>query len=362
MADKDLTGILGDGKAVRAGDWERMRDIVPRGYVCYRAPYPLAITGEFTDAAWDRAPWTDDFVDIEGEAGRKPLFRTRAKMLWDDDYFYVGARLEEPHLWGTLTRKNSIIFHDNDFEVFIDPDGDNHDYYEFEINALGTIWELNLLKPYKDGGQAIHASNIEGLKSAVHLRGTLNDPADEDEGWSVEIAFPWRGLARYNGGVAPPVHGNLWRVNFSRVEWKHEIVDGRYRKIEGIAEDNWVWSPQGIIDMHRPERWGMVRFSMAVPGDEPFRPDPTLPAREMLMEVYNRQKVFYGRSGTWAGSFGDLGIDPDDGAGPARLTTINSGPGGFCAAAVVRLPGGGEQTIFVDHESLITSISASDGD
>ena len=52
-------------------------------------------------------------------------------------YFYVAAEMEEPHVWGTLTQHDAVIFQDNDFEVFIDPDGDNHEYYEFEINALG---------------------------------------------------------------------------------------------------------------------------------------------------------------------------------------------------------------------------------
>src|SRR5207302_4948895 len=66
----------------------------------------------------------------------------------------VFAELEEPHVWGTITRKNKVIFYDNDFEVFIDPDGDNHNYYEFEINALNTIWELTLVKPYRNGGPA----------------------------------------------------------------------------------------------------------------------------------------------------------------------------------------------------------------
>src|SRR5437762_10018554 len=49
-------------------------------------------------------------------------------------------------------------------------------------------------------------------------------------------------------------HGDQWRVNFSRVEWRHEVLDGKYRKIPNLREDNWVWSPQGVIDMHRPER------------------------------------------------------------------------------------------------------------
>ena len=57
-------------------------------------------------------------------------------MLWDDEYFYVAAELEEPDIWATLTERDAVIFYDNDFEIFIDPDGDSHEYYEFEMNAL----------------------------------------------------------------------------------------------------------------------------------------------------------------------------------------------------------------------------------
>ena len=116
----------------------------PRRYQCRRVEGPIKIDGSLEDPAWQELPWTDDFVDITGKEALRPYFQTRVKMAWDDDYFYVGAQLEEPHVWGTITKKNEVIFEDNDFEVFIDPDGDGLNYYEFEINALGTIWELSL--------------------------------------------------------------------------------------------------------------------------------------------------------------------------------------------------------------------------
>src|SRR4051812_4125995 len=77
--------------------------VPPRGYVCHRASGPIKVDGKLEEAAWHGAPWTDDFVDIEGDARPRPRFRTRAKMLWDDDNFYVAAELEEPHVWGTHT-------------------------------------------------------------------------------------------------------------------------------------------------------------------------------------------------------------------------------------------------------------------
>jgi hypothetical protein len=232
----------------------------PLRYECRRASAPVNIDGRLDDAAWKRAPWTSYFVDIEGSAKPKPRFRTRAKMLWDDEYFYVAAELEEPHVWATLTEHDSVIFRDNDFEVFLNPSGDGNNYFEFEINALNTGWDLFLPRPYKKKGRADNSWEIPGLKTAVHVQGTLNDPRDRDRGWTVEMAFPWKAFAS-RAPVERPRPGDEWRVNFSRVEWRVEIRDGKYVKVPGLKEDNWVWSPQGLIDMHVPEMWGYVRFT-----------------------------------------------------------------------------------------------------
>lgn len=251
----------------------------PRKYTCRRVRHPISVDGGVDGPGWAALPWTEDFVDITGAVAPRPLYRTRVKMGWDDTWFYLGAELDEPHVWGTIRETNAVIFEDNDFEVFIDPDGDGLDYYELEINALGTIWELNLPKPYGLGGVPVLGCNLSGLRSAVQVRGSLNDPGDVDEGWSVSIAFPWRELARYNRGRStPPRPGDLWRMNFSRVQWRHEVVDGAYLRIpphgtplaesldpekQEHPEDNWVWSPQGVVNMHLPEFWGEVEFSAA---------------------------------------------------------------------------------------------------
>jgi hypothetical protein len=232
----------------------------PLSYEAPRASRSPKIDGKLDDSAWRLAPWTSDFVDIEGTAKPRPRFRTRAKMLWDDRYFYFAAELEEPHVWGTLTEHDSVIFRDNDFEVFLNPSGDTLNYFEFEMNALNTGWDLFLPKPYKKGGKADNSWEIPGLRTAVHIDGTLNHPADTDRGWSVEIAIPWTAFSS-RAPIARPGTGDTWRVNFSRVEWDIEIVDGKYRKVPNRPEHNWVWSPQGLIDMHVPEKWGFVRFT-----------------------------------------------------------------------------------------------------
>lgn len=336
-----------------AGEWEQMRGIKPRVYTCRRAVPAPAIERGVEDPAWETAAWTDNFTDIEGSRRPAPRFRTRAKMLWDERCFYIAANMEEPHLVATLTEKNSVIFNDNDFEIFIDPDGDNHNYYEFEINALGTIWELTLPKPYKDGGEPRLGTNLPGLRSVVQLRGTLNDPRDRDEGWSVVVAIPWTELAAYNPGrPTPPRSGDRWRINFSRVEWKYDVVDGRYvRRDRAVSpEDNWVWSPQGIVDMHRPERWGIVVFDDGA-AELSLRQtqaiDAEMAARDSLMEVYHRQRVFHATRGKWAENLAQLGIS-------STCLTLESTGEGFRASTTFAEAGDPERTLTVRQDSLLS--------
>lgn len=331
-------------------DWQtKMRPIVPRGYVCRHTATPIKVDGKLDDLAWATAAWTKDFGDIEGAAKPKPRFRTRAKMLWDDDYFYIAAELEEPHVWATLTAHDTVIFHDPDFEVFIDPDGDTHDYFEFEINALNTGWDLFLPKPYKDGGKADNGWNIPGLKSAVHIRGTLNDPSDKDTGWTLELAFPWRAFAAKGGRPTPPRAGDQWRVGLSRVEWQINHAAGRYAKVPKTPEDNWTWTPQGVIDMHRPERWGGVQFA----GEKavPFVPDATRPARDVLQEIYYAQRAFRKKHGRWAATLAELALAaPPAPVGPPYLRRT---PGGWEAAVPLHLPGAVPQSWHIRHDARV---------
>jgi len=327
----------------------------PRGYVCGRAPAPIAVDGRLDDEAWKAAPWTEDFVDIEGDARPRPRFRTRAKMAWDDEFFYVAAEMEEPHVWGTLTRHDSVIFQDNDFEAFIDPDGDNHEYYEIEVNALNTGWDLLLEKPYRDGGPAVNAWEIPGLKTATHVDGRINDPVGVDRSWTVEMAIPWKVLAERAHRPTPPGDGDQWRVNFSRVQWQHFVDGSAYKKVAGRREDNWVWSPQGAVDMHRPERFGYVQFSTGPPGRASFRPDPAGPTRDRLIRIYQAQRTYREKNGTWAATMEALGIPDEPAPAGESPPIIRATRDGF-EATIAREPraDGTRQTWSIRQDSRIT--------
>jgi hypothetical protein len=286
----------------------------PRNVVCYRTPTPLTVDGKLTEAAWAATEWSAPFVDIDGV--RPVRHATRVKLLWDDTALYIAATLDEPDLWATLTQRDAIIFNDHDFEVFLDPDGDTHAYYELEVNALGTPWDLLLVQPYRDGGPAIHDWNISGLQVGVDVRGTLNRPGDTDEGWTVELALPWASLREAAAGHRAPRDGEQWRLNFSRVQWTLDVKDGTYsRRVDPstgrrLPEDNWVWSPQGAIDMHMPERWGILQFTDAAAGARvvPWVEDRNDRVRWALRRLYYRQQRYRRTHGRHATNLADLRV------------------------------------------------------
>jgi len=317
--------------AARGGElaeWrDQMQSIVPQGYLCHYASHPLTVDGKLDEADWAQAAWTSNFTDIASSV--VPRFRTRAKLLWDENYLYVGAELEEPHVWATLTNHDSVIFHDPDFEVFMDPQGSTHNYLEFEINALNTSWDLRLDKPYLDHGTPHNEWDIPGLKSAVQVRGSLNNSTDLDQGWTVEIAFPWKALEAYARHAGAPGEGEQWRLNFSRVEWQISTTNGAYQKLPGVPEDNWVWSPMGVVDMHRPEMWGLLQFTRNAPSDtDSVTAIPGKAARDLVLSLYHAQKDFWQEHNRWAQTLGELGWNPGDlpaGVTSPELTPTSEG-------------------------------------
>lgn len=254
-------------------------------YTALRVSTPPQIDGRLTESCWKLAPRSPRFSDLIN--GLPGIHDTRAAILWDDDNLYVGYWIEEPFVEATLTERDALIYENNDVELFV---AGQDAYYEFEINAFGTIYEVFFIweeaferagyhlqpqfdrtrhgvRPFDGVGFRPHPRgkrigywnwDFPGLRSAVHVDGTLNDPRDRDRGWTVELALPWQGfqaLAASDGRSLPPRDGDVWRMDFSRFN--------QY-KAAPPAQDSggWAWSPHGVWDSHIPELFTHVRFSI----------------------------------------------------------------------------------------------------
>ena len=267
-------------------------------YVCRRAAGPIVVDGRLDEPSWQMAEKSPRFVDmVTGEPG---FYDTRAAALWDDQYLYIGLWLEEPYVKAHLTKTGSLIFQENDAEVFIDG-GDA--YSEFEINALGTTYQVFFIwrDAYKMGGAfdvpefdifknkaltfggdydrqdrsfwtGTHPRGLRwaflnwqfpGLLHAVHVEGKINDSSKADKGWTVELAFPWKGMKWLAAGRSlPPKDGDIWRVFFGRFEL---LKPGG---VELNPHPAWVWSRHAVYDTHIPECFPFIQMSTQTVGKQ----------------------------------------------------------------------------------------------
>ena len=252
-------------------------------YTCYRATGPITIDGKLSEPDWLAAPKSEPFVDIV--TGAPAWFDTRVAILWDDKNLYFGFSAEETDVWATLTERDSKIWEDNDLELFI---AGRDAYYEFEINALNTIYEVFWVwkdmyypgSPYNvpewdPAGRKLLVINgigghvhprgerngfldwdFPGLQHAVHVDGTLNSRKGTDRGWSAEIAFPWEGLTWLaDGRSLPPNGGDMWRIDCSRFQQ----IGRKGERIDPAA--GWTWNRHGHYDSHIPETFTYVHLS-----------------------------------------------------------------------------------------------------
>lgn len=307
-----MSNMLGSdmGAAKVVSDPECLyKDYYPRQYVAYKTDQlnPEKLDGNLNKQVWQEVAWTEDFVDIS--TSTTPHLRTRAKVRWDEQFLYVGAEMEETQIWGSLKDHDSVIFKDNDIEIFIDPNATNHGYKEFEMNALNTTWNLKLNKPYENGGHE-NSTRISGpfgwtmeppLRSAVFVDPpeALNNPAVKGKQWSVEVALPINKLIEDNGGKMP-APGVFWRMAFSRVQYAtiENATTKKYQQAPSCQSceepgaplpDNWVWSTQGVVNEHRPETWGILQFADGEVQKTPVAPYKEWTSRMAAMAVYYAQ-------------------------------------------------------------------------
>jgi hypothetical protein len=272
---------------LNAGEWKFP---CPEGeiasYTAFRTPARITVDGRLDEAAWGKAPRSPRFIDII--SGAKPALDTQAALLWDDENLYVAYWIEEPQLHAKFKNHNDPIYYDNDVELFI---AGKDSYYEFEINGYNTCYEVFFIweDAYEKNGfskapefqksklngfngvgftkhpRGMRLGNFQwtfpGKKTAVALNGTANDDSDRDQGWTVECAFPWKGmewLAKGDGRSLPPKEGDVWRIDFSRFN-----VSKKNDKDSG----GWVWSRHGIWDSHIPECFPKIQFSRKMAGE-----------------------------------------------------------------------------------------------
>jgi len=212
-------------------------------YEVRRAGARIVIDGKVDDASWkDAAPITFEFP-WEQQTGAKQ--KTVARLLWDDTFLYVSYECDDTSISAHYMNRDDPTYRDDAVEIFINPKPDQSSYYGLEMNALAVLYDYFMVY----GHGLLKQFNMEGTQLGVALRGSLNVAGDEDRGWGLEVAIPWKnfdGLAR----TLPPAAGTIWTANLNR--WDGAEPNRRLSQ--------WSNSERPKPDPHNPDRFGKLVF------------------------------------------------------------------------------------------------------
>ncbi len=212
-------------------------------YKVKRAVKAPTIDGAVTDAVWGTATEVELVASYDGAPTKR---KTRARLLYDDQFLYVAWTAEDPDVWGTKRNKDDDIYNEECVEIFLDADGDGATYNELQVSPHNVQFDASFVARRSDLETAKKWES--GMQTAVKVNGTLDNDSDVDQGWTAEMKIPLKNLT--NVPHVPPEKGDTWRFNLYRLE--HHVHG---KEIEGEA-----YSPLFVGDFHHLPRFARLQF------------------------------------------------------------------------------------------------------
>lgn len=311
-------------------------------FECRRAVGRIEIDGRADETAWQAADGIENFRRnwLEGDA-KKTKTTTKAKLLWDDDFLYFFADLEDHDLFADLTQHDDRTWLNDVFEVFFRPDETKPPYYEVQVNAAGTMLDIY----FRQRGVPFDEAKKDGefkWQSAVVRRGTLENRQDRDEGWSVEGRMPWSDFSRTGGR---PKAGDTWRMALCRYDYTLNqqpetsscapLTRPSFHQLEDYAQLKFVDGRTGALPKRGLPKQAFVTTSRVVGS-----PDPPLPYRP-VRAFPNLKLTFPIAVDHIPGSDQLLVIAQEKSYGPATILRVADKAGVDKAEQVLEIPAGG---------------------
>jgi hypothetical protein len=228
--------------------WAQTRPAPPiPSYEVRRATSPIVIDGKLDDKAWAAAATAELTFPWESQTGARQ--KTVARLLWDDDNLYVSYDCEDADITAQFTQRDDPTYRDDAVEIFINPRPAQQTtaYIGLEMNARGVLYDYLSVALTPTSRLFFKRFNLDGVKVAAALNGTLNESGDKDRSWSLEVSIPWVNFEEFS---RRPASGAVWTFNLNR--W--DGVEPNRRM--SIWSDSMLERP----GPHAPERFGEMRF------------------------------------------------------------------------------------------------------
>lgn len=216
-------------------------------YYCPFSSTPITVDGELNEPVWGKAKTISFVIPV---SLKNPISKTESRIAYDKDFLYVAFKAYDEDIWGFFTERDSSTCQEDVLEIFFKTHPDKDPYFNFEINALGTVYDAYDVKRNFAGGHRRWAHwNCAGLKVVSKVKGTINDLTDKDEYWMLEVAIPFAELPTLGG--KSPVKGDTWLFTLARYDYSIYLPEGK----ELTAS-----APLSKVNFHWYENWGKLIF------------------------------------------------------------------------------------------------------
>lgn len=219
-------------------------------FECRWAEGKIVIDGKADEPAWGKAQVIDQFgLPWLGDEARPPKTATKARLLWDRDYVYFFAEMQDSDIYADVTEHDGMTWDNDVFELFFKPKDDQPGYYEFQVNAAGTIMDMFLPRRGSGGYRRFKSDGVFHIDAKVSLAGTLNRWEDQDTGWSVEGRIAWKDFQRTGGR---PAEDDRWKFALCRYDYSVEF--------EGPELSTCAPLKSRPASFHNHEEYAVLRF------------------------------------------------------------------------------------------------------
>ena len=182
------------------------------------ATLPPEIDGDLGDPVWRQAKPITQLTQSQPDEGAASTERTEIRVLYDAEYLYISAMMwdsQPDRMVATVLRRDESHNNNDAFAVTLDTFHDHRNGFFFETNAHGALFDAQIIgeggaggggRGGGRGGRGGGGSTFNSDWDAVwYAAGQMTE-----EGWSVEIAIPFRALRFDRSSM------DAWGINFRR--------------------------------------------------------------------------------------------------------------------------------------------------
>jgi hypothetical protein len=202
------------------------------------------INGVLDDECWKNAEAKPLKLCING---KKPMFQTSVRTVWDDKNLYVAFECQDMDAMGTVKERDGLVTSEEYVSVMIDTGSNNKCYAVINVGPAGGVSDEFVLV-YKDGEKIKELKdwNCDNMSASVSVYGDGAKPGNRDRFWTVELAMPFAEFV--TADIIPPKAKDKWRINFCRLDLTNKT---EYSAL----------MPTGIEGFNKPSKFSWVEFN-----------------------------------------------------------------------------------------------------